>query len=111
LFSLLLCVTIVAIGLLYWYSEQLSEQKLQFYIRRLENMDITVEEQPLQGFSEDEISTFIFWNDFSMEIEILQVDHVYNDRGRHLLYFIYPKGDGLEAEAFNYKWNISDLFS
>ena len=86
----LICVVIIAVGLLYWCSEQVAEQKLQNYIRKLNRMACTVEERPLRDFRDDEILKCTFWNDFSMEIDYLQVDHVYYDRGRHLLYFIRP---------------------
>jgi len=66
----------------------MTEQKFQLYVEKLESKGITVEEKSLQGFHDQEIYTSIFWNDFGMEIEILQVDHVYYDRGKRILYFI-----------------------
>jgi len=85
---------------------------LRFYLRKLENRGITVEEKPMEGFSHSEVSVSVFWNDFSMELELLQVDHVYCDRGKRLLYFIcpYPR-NGKNVEAFSYKWRVSDLFA
>jgi hypothetical protein len=90
----------------------MSEQKLQFYMRRLENKGIIVEEQPLQGFSDDEIIVNVFWNDFDSHIETLQIIRVYYDRGKRLLYFIrpYPR-KGYKVEAFSCQWKITDLFS
>jgi len=40
----IVCVVIIAVGLLYWYSEQVAEQKLQDYIRRLKDEGFTTEE-------------------------------------------------------------------
>jgi len=78
----------------------MKEQKFQFYVERLESRGITVEEKPLQDFPDQEIRTSLFWNDFSMEIEIQQVDHVYYDRGKRILYFLRstPK-NGIKVEA------------
>jgi len=104
------CVIMVIIGLFYWYAEQLTEQKLQFYIQTLESRGINVEERSLQSFSDEEILMSVFWNDFTMEIEILQINRVYYDRGKCLLYFIRPvPRNEIKVEAFSYKWKITDL--
>ena len=113
--SSVVCVVIIAVGLLHWHSEQVAEQKLQRYIRNLERMGCIVEERPLSDFRVDHIQKDTFWNDFSLEVDYQvnyqDLDHVYYDRGKHLLYFIRPnQGNGVEVEAFSYKWKISDLF-
>jgi hypothetical protein len=63
------CISFIVASLFYWYVEQMTEQKFQFYVEKLESKGITVEEKSLQGFHDQEIHTSIFWNDFGMEIE------------------------------------------
>ena len=102
----IVCVVITAAGLLYWWSEQVAEQKLQECIRSLNREgDYIIEEHPFSDFHIDQTCKEHDFTDFHQAVSISGIDHVYYDRGRHLLYFL---GDsslrGIEATVFNYKW-------
>jgi len=99
----LICVIIITAGLLYWYSEQRAEQKLQFYIRKLENRGITVEERSLSDFDVDDLVRMHFWSDFGQAAYLEGVDCIYFDRKIHDLYFLKADENGVKAYAFYYK--------
>ena len=88
-----LCVVIAVAGLLSWCFEVWAEQRLQFYIEKLERHGYTVEEQPISSFKIDELEKAAFYNDFTMEAVCEGVKHVYFDRKAHILYFLYPEGN------------------
>ena len=87
----------------YWYSEQRAEQKLQFYITKLEKR-FTVEEHSFSDFDVDNSVKEGLYNDFTLEADCEGIDHIYFDRKIHALYFLETGGDRVEAHIFNYKW-------
>lgn len=100
------CVVMIAVGLLYWWSEQVAEQKLQECITSLKKEhDYIIEEYPFSDFDidPDYVSKERDFTDFHPAVSTSGIDHVYYDRGRHLLYFL-GDGHGIEATVFNYKW-------
>ncbi len=101
----IVCVVITAVGLLYWWSEQVAEQKLQECIRSLNREgDYVIEEHPFSDFYiEGQICKEYDFTDFHQAVSTSGIGHVYYDRGRHLLYFL-GDGHGIEATVFNYKW-------
>ena len=100
----LICVIIMTGGLLLWYSEQLAEQKLRDYIRRLKDEGFTTEEHSLADFQVEGIVEIHFFGDFRSFARQEGVNHIYFDRGIHALYFLRPMlGDRAEADVFYYK--------
>jgi hypothetical protein len=99
----IVCVVILAVGLLYWYSEQVAEQNLQKYIRRLEDEGFATEEHSLADFDVDGVVKIHFFGDFRSFAKQDDINHIYYDRGIHALYFLHPIGDRVEAEIFRYK--------
>lgn len=100
------CVVIIAVGLLYWWSEQVAEQKLQECITSLkEEGDYIIEEHPFSDFhiDPDHVLKERDFTDFHQAVSISGIDHIYYDRGIHVLYFL-GNGHGIEATVFNYKW-------
>jgi len=100
----LICAIIITVGLLFWYSEQWAEQKLQDYIRRLKDEGFTTEEHSLADFHVDGVVRIHFFGDFRSFARQEELDNIYFDRGIHALYFLRPMlGDGVEANVFYYK--------
>ena len=100
----IVCVVIIAVGLLYWYSEQVAEQKLQDYIRRLEDEGFTTEEHSLADFDVDGVVKIHFFGDFRSFARQEGIDHIYFDKRIHALYFLRPiLEDEVEANIFRYK--------
>ena len=100
----IVCVVIIAVGLLYWYSEQVAEQKLQDYIRRLEDEGFTTEEHSLADFDVDGVVKTHFFGDFRSFARQEDIDTIYFDRKIHALYFLRSiLGYGIEANIFYYK--------
>jgi uncharacterized membrane protein len=101
--SSLICIVIVTVGLLFWYSEQQAEQKLQDYIRRLEEEGFTIEEHSLSDVHVDGVVGIHFFGDFRSIAKQAGIDQISFDRGTHALYFVRPIiGDGVEANVFYY---------
>ena len=99
-----ICIVSITVGLLYWYSEQWAEQKLQDYIRRLKDEGFTTEEHSLADFHVDGVVRIHFFGDFRSFARQEELDNIYFDRGIHALYFLRPMlGDGVEANVFYYK--------
>jgi len=99
----IVCVVIIAVGLLYWFSEQVAEQKLQECITSLNREgDYIIEEHPFSDFLIDQICEERDFIDFHQAVSISGIDHVYYDRGIHILYFL-GDGHGIEATLFNYR--------
>ena len=101
-------VVIIAVGLLYWYSEQVAEQKLQDYIirlkGRLKDEGFTTEEHSLADFDVDYVVTIPFFGDFRSFARQEGIDHIYFDKRIHALYFLRPiLEDEVEANIFRYK--------
>jgi len=103
LFFFLTCLILIIGGFLYWYSEQLAEQKLQDYIGRLRDEGFTVEEHSLSDFHVDGSVRIHFFGDFRSFAKQEDIDHIYFDRGIHGLYFLNPIGGIVEAIVFYYK--------
>ena len=99
----LICLVLIIGGFLYRYSEQLGEEKLQDYIKRLEDAGFTVEEHSLADFHVDDIVSIHFFGDFRSFAKQEAISHIYFDKGIHALYFLYPIGDRVEANVFYYK--------
>jgi len=102
----IVCVVIIGVGLLYWWSEQVAEQKLQECIRSLNSEgNYIIEERPFSDFhtDPDHVLKERDFTDFHQAVSISGIDHVYYDRGIHVLYFL-GNGHGIEATVFNYKW-------
>ena len=100
----LVCFALIVGGLLYWYSEQWSEQRLQEYIERLEDSGFTTEEHSLEDFQVDAVVGIHYFSDFRSYAEQEGIGHVYFDRGIHALYFLHsPTEDKVEANIFYYK--------
>jgi len=94
------------VWLLYWYSEQVAEQKLQEYITSLkEEGDYIIEEHPFSDFhiDPDHVLNERDFTDFHQAVSISGIDHIYYDRGIRFLYYL-GDGHGIEATVFNYKW-------
>jgi len=99
----IVCVVIIAVGLLYYYSEQVAEQKLQECIASLKGEgDYIIEEHPFSDFHIDQICKERDFTDFHQGVSTSGIDHIYYDRGIHVLYFL-GDGHGIEATVFNYK--------
>jgi hypothetical protein len=90
-------------GLWYWQSEQWAEQKLQEYIRRLEDEGYNIEEHSLADFHVNSEVRIQFFGDFRSLAEEEGMNYVYFDRGIHALYFLRPIENGIEANIFYYK--------
>ena len=95
----LVCLALIIGGLLYWYSEQWAEQRLQEYIGKLEDSGFTTEEHSLADFHVDAVSECPYFGDFRSYAIQKGVNHIYFDRGIHALYFLHPPiEDGVVAE-------------
>ena len=100
----LVCLAIIIGGILYWYSEQWAEQRLQEYIGRLEDSGFTTEERSLADFQVDAIVGIHYFSDFRSYAEQEGISHMYFDRAIHALYFLHPSTeDETVAEIFYYK--------
>jgi hypothetical protein len=101
-FSLISLALMVG-ALLYWESERWAEQRLQEYIRRLEETGFSVEERALSDFHVNGSVRIYFFGDFRSFAEQEGVNRIYYDRGIHALYFLRPASGGIEANIFYYK--------
>ena len=99
----LTCLVLIIGGFLYWYSEQLAEQRLQDYIGRLRDEGFTIEEYSLADFHVDGSVGIHFFGDFRSFAKQEGISRIYFDRGIRGLYFLNPVGDRLEANIFYYK--------
>lgn len=100
----LVCLAIIIGGILYWYSEQWAEQRLQEYIGRLEDSGFTTEEHSLADFQVDATVEIHYFSDFRSYAEQEGISHIYFDRAIHALYFLHsPTEDLIEATVFYYK--------
>ncbi len=99
----LICLASIIVGFFYWYSKQLAEQKLQDYIKRLEDLGFITEERSLESFQVDDLVTIHFFGDFRSFAKQEDINHMYYDRGIQALYFLLPIGDRVEANVFYYK--------
>ena len=99
----LICLASIIVGFMFWYSGQLAEQKLQDYIKRLEDLGFTTEERSLADFQVDDVVTIHFFGDFRSFAKHEDIHHIYFDRGIQALYFLRPIGDRVEANVFYYK--------
>lgn len=98
-----ICVGIIAVGIGYWYSEKVAEEKLQECIRKLNREGgYIIEEHLLADFNIDHIRKEHDFTDFHQDASVSGINHIYYDKGIHVLYFL--QGDGIEATVFNYKW-------
>jgi hypothetical protein len=99
----IICVALIVGGLLYWQLEQWAEQKLQEYIRRLEDSGFTIQEHSLADFHINDTIRIHFFSDFRSYAEQEGINHIYYDRRIYALYFLRPTEEGLEANVFYYK--------
>ena len=100
----LVCLALIAGGVLYWYSEQWAEQSLQEYVGRLEDLDFKTEEHSLADFQVDAVLGIHYFSDFHSYAEQKGVNPIYFDKGKHVLYFLLsPTEDRVEANIFYYK--------
>lgn len=100
----LICLALIIGGLLYWYSEQWAEQRLQEYIGRLEDSGFTTEEHSLADFQVGAVVRIHFFGDFRSYAEQEGISQIYFDRGIHALYFLHSSTeDWVEANVFYYK--------
>ena len=104
----IVCVVILAVGILYWSSEQVAELKLQKYIRRLKDEGFTTEEHSLADFDVDYVAPMPFFGDFRSFAKQDGINHIYYDRGIHALYYLRPiLEDEVEANILYYKRLVS----
>lgn len=97
------CLALIIGGILYWHYEQLTEQKLEEYIKRLEGSGFTVEERSLAGFNVDSVFEWHFFGDFRSYAIQEGVGVIYLDREICALYFLHSTFEGsIEAEIFYY---------
>jgi len=89
--------------LLYWYSENLAEEKLQDYIARLEDEGFTVEERRLADFSVDWVVPIHFFGDFRSYAKQKGISQIYLDREIRALFFLQSIGNEVEANVFYYR--------
>jgi hypothetical protein len=100
----LVCLALIVGGVLYWYSEQWAEQRLQEYVGRLEDLGFITEEHSLADFQVDAVLRIHYFSDFHSYAEQEGISHIYFDRGKHALYFLHPATkDAVEANIFYYK--------
>lgn len=97
----LFCLTLV-IGGFYWYTEQLTEQRLQDYLKRLEDLGYITEEHSLADFHVDNMVRLHFFGDFCTYSQQEGIDRIYFDREVHALYFLQFSMDGVVAIIFYY---------
>jgi hypothetical protein len=93
-----------------WAYEQWAEQKLQFYIGKLEKR-YTVEEHSLSDFHFDDSHRVTYYNDFSFEADYQGLDRIYFDRKIHALYFLGRpiQGEGIVAIIFHYNRLLDEI--
>jgi hypothetical protein len=97
------CIVLIIGMLWYWESERWAEQKLQDYIRRLEDSGFTIQEHSLADFHVDGTVRIQFFSDFRSLAEQEGINHIYYDRKIHALYFLRSTEVGTEANIFYYK--------
>lgn len=98
-----ICLISVVGVLLYWYSENLAEEKLQDYIARLEDVGFTVEERRLADFSVDWFVPIHFFGDFRSYAKQKGISHIYLDREIRALFFLHSIDNEVEANVFYYR--------
>lgn len=98
----LICLVLIIGGFLYRYSEQLAEEKLQDYIKRLKDAGFDVEEHSLADFHVDGIVRIHFFGDFRSFAKQEAISDIYFDKGLHALFFLRSIGDRVEANVFYY---------
>ncbi len=98
-----ICLISVVGVLLYWYSENLVEEKLQDYIARLEDDGFTVEERRLADFSVDWVVPIHFFGDFRSFAKQEAISQIYLDREIRALFFLHSIGNEVEANVFYYR--------
>jgi len=93
----LVCLALIIGGVLYWYSEQWAEQ-------RLEDLDFTTKEHSLADFQVDATVRIQYFSDFHSYAEQEDVNPIYFDKGKHALYFLlFPTEDMVVGYIFYYK--------
>jgi hypothetical protein len=97
----IICIASIIGGFLYWHSQQLAEQRLQDYVKRLEDLGYTTEEHSLD-FHVNNVVTVHFFGDFLAYSQQEGIDHVYFDRNVHALYFLQSSTDGVVTIIFYY---------
>ena len=103
MYLLVACLILVIIWAFHLYSEQMAEQRLQDYIKRLKELGFTVEECPLSSFSVNSEFIWHYFGDFREYALQENVKVIYLDRNTHVLYFLINSTEGIEAEIFYYK--------
>jgi len=89
--------------LLYWRSEGWAEQKLQDYLKRLDDAGFTTEEHSLADFHVNGTVRIYFFSDFHSYASQEGISRIYYDRKVYALYFLRPIEGGTEANTFYYK--------
>jgi hypothetical protein len=100
---IIICISSIAIAVFYWRSERGAEERLQEYIRRLQDSGFTTEEHELADFQIGNPVRIHYFGDFRSFAEQEDVSHIYYDRGIHALYFLRSTDSGTEANVFYYK--------
>jgi len=98
-----ICFISVVGVVLYWYSENLAEEKLQDYITRLEDDSFTIEERRLAEFNVDGVVPIHFFSDFRSYAKQKDVSQIYLDREIRALFFLHLIDNEVEANVFYYR--------
>ena len=87
-------IFLVMVGLLFWFSEYIAEERLQDYIETLEKgVGCIVEECP---FSSSHVAGKLkmnFFSDFRSFAQQEGINHIYVDKEKHALYFFHQIKD------------------
>lgn len=97
-----ICVLILAVGILYWHLESLTEKKLQDYVKRLEEDGFTVDESRLSDFNFSGVVPVHFFSDFRSFAKQKGISQILLDRGIKALFFLHSINSEVEAVAFYY---------
>jgi hypothetical protein len=103
IFLFFICI-LSAVGiLLYWHSENLVEERLQYYITRLEDDGFAVEEHHLIDFNVDGVVPIHFFGDFRSFAKQEGASYIYLDRETRALFFLHSIDNEVEANVFYYR--------
>ena len=99
----LICVILITVGFLFWFSKLDAENKTQTYIQSLEESGCIVEDY---HFSDSHVAgtlNMYLFSDFRSFAMQEGIDHIYCDREMYALYFFHPiEAVKIEIIVFDY---------
>jgi hypothetical protein len=99
----LICVSLIVVGFVVWFSENEAERKAELYMRTFEEMGCSVEEYPFSTSHTFGTVKLAFFSDFRSFASQEEIELIYCDHEINALYFYHPIEDyKVELVVFYY---------